>query len=60
MTKTISVNGKERAVVTSLSSGPGTEAHSYQIKGGAWVCRYGFNWFIEEPGQFKRQVEVAL
>ena len=60
MVKAITVNGIERTVVCTHSSGPGEQPHSYQIKGGAWVCRYGANWFIEEAGQFKRKVEVAL
>ena len=59
MVKNITVNGVSRAVTNTLSSGPGCEAHTYELTRGAYVYRIGGEWWLQERGQFKRQVEVA-
>ena len=59
MVKHISVNGVLRAVTNTLSCGPGCEIDTYELTRGAYVYRIGREWWLQERGQFKRQVEVA-
>jgi hypothetical protein len=60
MVKQITVNGAARTVVNTGSYGPGLEPHTYELKGGSWVYRIADKWYLGQPGQFKRQVEVGL
>lgn len=59
MANTVTVNGVERKVTNTLSDGPGTAVHTYELTQGAYVYRVGREWWLQERGQFKRKVEVA-
>lgn len=57
--RTIKVDGRDREVFDALSCGPGCVPHTYEIRGG-YVEKIAGVWWMQEPGQFKRQVEVSL
>jgi hypothetical protein len=56
----ITVNGVERKVTATLSDGPGTAVHTYELTRGAYVYRVGNGWWLQERGQFKREAVVAM
>lgn len=58
MNAKIKVNGVDREVVNSFSSGPGYTPHSYQLKGKVFVERIGKFWQEERPGQNPFRVTV--
>ena len=60
MMNRITVNGVERKVTNSLSSGPGCEPHTYELTNGAYVYRIARVWWLQERGQFKREVAVNV
>jgi hypothetical protein len=57
MSKQIKVNGQNREVINSLSSGPGAQAHTYEIKGG-YVYEIAGQWKLQVPGQYPVPVTV--
>lgn len=59
MVSTIRVNGAERKVINTLSSGPGQEPHTFQIAGG-WVEKIGTRWQVQFRGQFAVQATVEI
>lgn len=59
--KTIRVNGVTRTATNWYSSGPGTEVHTYDLKGGrAYVRNYGAGWVLHRDGDFPRKVTVDV
>lgn len=60
MNAKIKVNGVEREVVNSFSSGPGCAPHSYQLKRNVYLLRIGANWQEERPGQHPFRVTVEI
>ena len=60
-TKTIKINGRETAVVNSFSSGPGCEAHTYEIHGGKRVEQCGrLGWILTGHGQGEWIPEISV
>lgn len=59
MVNAISINGRTVAVLNTLSSGPGCQPHTYELKGGSYVYEIAGEWFLQVRGQSKRRVEVA-
>jgi hypothetical protein len=59
MVKQIAVNGTARTVVNTLSYGPGTVPHTYELAGGSYVYEIAGSWFLQARGQFKQNVTVA-
>jgi hypothetical protein len=56
----IKINGRVRKITNAFSSGPGCEAHSFELPRGCYVFQVGKDWWLEEPGQFKRKVIVEF
>ncbi len=59
MVKHITVNGAAVQVLNTLSDGPGTDVHTFELKGGSYVYRVADTWFLQERGKFKIPVKVA-
>jgi len=59
MAKAIAINGRTEAVMNTLSVGPGAAAHTYELAGRRYVYEVAGQWFLQEPGQLRRVVEVA-
>jgi hypothetical protein len=59
MVKHITVNGTAVQVLNSLSDGPGTDVHTFELKGGSYVYRVADVWFLQERGLFKVPVTVG-
>ena len=55
----ITINGRQYEATNALSSGPGCEAHTYELRGGDYVYRVADTWWLQQRGQWKRAVEVA-
>lgn len=59
-TKTIEIDGRTREVLDSLSSGPGAPAHTYELRGRAYVYQIACDWWLQEPGREARRVSVVV
>jgi len=59
MVKQITVNGAAAKVINTLSCGPGSEPHTFELSGGSYVYQIADVWWLQERGQFKRAVRVA-
>lgn len=60
MTKTIAINGHVVTVLNRLSSGPGAEPHTYELRGGSYVYEIAGRWWLQERGQYPRLVTVTF
>lgn len=47
-TRTIKINGRDEAVVDSLSDGPGTQVHEFVLRRGRSVRSAGGRWFYTD------------
>jgi hypothetical protein len=59
MNKTIAIDGIKTKTINAYSSGPNCTPHSYDIGCGCYVERIGNVWWLFQPGQSKRVVNVV-
>lgn len=59
MVNAIAINGRPVQVLNSLSCGPNCTPHTFELAGGAYVYEVAGAWWLQERGQFKREVAVA-
>jgi len=56
----ITVNGTKRTAVEAYSCGPGSEIHTYVLRGGDMIQRSGADWTLTRKGAAFWDPKIAV